>query len=100
VKEIRRHLSDTVESRFRRRVDDLVPPERVQALSLVLGEHGFSSPQPQLQTFVGEEQLPIVVLRPGATVWLSVVVPNVRLLLRFEQPQHGTEHVARRSKRK
>ena len=41
VKEIRRHLSDTVEGRFRRRVEDLVPPERVQALSLVLGECGF-----------------------------------------------------------
>ena len=41
LKEIRRHLSDTVEGRFRRRVEDLVPPERVQALSLVLGECGF-----------------------------------------------------------
>jgi len=38
---------------------------------------------------MGEEQSPIVVLRPGATVWLSVVFPNVRLLLRFEQPQQA-----------
>jgi hypothetical protein len=30
-------------------------------------------------------------LKAGATVWLSVVFPNVRLLLRFEQPQHGTD---------
>src|ERR1700756_4975743 len=41
VKETRRHLSDTVEGRFRRRVEDLVPPERVQALSLVFGEWGL-----------------------------------------------------------
>ena len=41
LKEIRRHLSDTVEGRFRRRVKDLVSPERVQALSLVLGDCGF-----------------------------------------------------------
>src|SRR5579864_3175344 len=41
VKEIRRHLSDTVEGRFRRRVENLVAPERVQALSFVLGELGF-----------------------------------------------------------
>src|SRR5713101_1564557 len=39
VKEIRRHLRNAVESRFRRRVEDFVSPERVQALRFVLWEH-------------------------------------------------------------
>ncbi len=47
VKEIRRHLSDAVESRFRRRVEDFVAPERVQALSFVLGECGFHRVKPK-----------------------------------------------------
>src|ERR1700734_1497926 len=41
LKKICRHFGDTVEGRFRRRVENLVPPERIQALSLVLGDCGF-----------------------------------------------------------
>src|SRR5580658_4039266 len=43
MKEIRRHLCDAVESRFRRRIEDLVAPERAQTLSFVLGELGLHS---------------------------------------------------------
>src|SRR5229473_5510102 len=38
--EIRCHLRNAVKSRFRRRVENLVSPESVQALRFVLWEHG------------------------------------------------------------
>jgi hypothetical protein len=101
AKEVCGHFSYTVEGRFRRCVEDLVSPERVQAPSFLLEEHVFIESTPaQLQTL--------------AVGWLRIVILTIlrafsRCLLSFRMyvlsttpstPRHPTEDVLLRPKRK
>jgi hypothetical protein len=81
VKEIRRHLSDTVEGRFRRRVEDLVAPERVQALSLVVGECGFH----------GINSRAITKSRSGRSLILTILANNRNFTI-FRSPALSLNH--------